>query len=51
VSGAHVVAPDEQGIRTMNTWRTVTTTAIRITTSSATLVAVAALVGAGHKWV
>jgi hypothetical protein len=35
----------------MNTWRrTVTTTAIRITTSSTTLVAVAALVGAGHKW-
>jgi len=36
----------------MNTWRrTVSTTALRITMSSSTLVAVAALVGAGHKWV
>jgi hypothetical protein len=36
----------------MNTWRrTVSTTALRITTSSTTLVAVAALVGAGHKWI
>lgn len=36
----------------MNKWRqSVTSTAIRITASSTTLVAVAALVGAGHKWV
>jgi hypothetical protein len=36
----------------MNKWRqSVRTTAIRITTSSTTLVAVTALVGAGHKWV
>ena len=36
----------------MDKWRlTISTTALRITTSSTTLVAVAALVGAGHKWV
>jgi hypothetical protein len=36
----------------MNKWRqTLTSTAVRVSASSATLVAVTALVGAGHKWV
>jgi hypothetical protein len=35
----------------MDKWRqTVSSTVLRITTSSTTFVAVAALVGAGHKW-
>lgn len=35
----------------MNKWRhTLSTTAVRITSTSTTFVAVAALVGAGHKW-
>jgi hypothetical protein len=36
----------------MDKWRqTISSTALRITASSTTMVAVAALVGAGHKWI
>ena len=36
----------------MNTWRNLkNSTIVRIASSSGTMVAVAALVGAGHKWV